>query len=432
MTRYLLCALGVWIGAGVLMAVNCAQGQFGGAEQTAIVVAAGTSAPQAAAIEFGLYECGAAEPGRRVQIPLHSAQLRQVRAFADVPVEATSARGFADHFFSMPPGCWRVEARAVDASGRPVANCALARTPDTLIDAGHTQRYTMLTECAADEGPMIVDGRSNHSPRLGEVTVDTFRQPDGCQGLQVCASATDADGDLLNMHWSASGEHGEAVAVARTDPASTSQTGGEVTECVRLVGGRGQQGRQGRWDVEVTVRDTVDDDRSGPMTREDAYLTRHGVVTTSRDHRTVRAHTECEPRSCPDDPAERLEEIIYWITRDGELLAPTGDLSQARPGDMLDVEFEIAAGCQEQVSFASYTSSSTGDARREEVGSAFTRSYGPGRHLLWNMLPDCPFVVDLHLGERLSAADRPAAGNPYGARLIDTFAGGSGECGVGD
>jgi hypothetical protein len=427
MTRYLLCALGLSVGVGLLMAANCAQGQFGGAERTALVVAAGTAAPAAAAIEFGLYECGEAEPTRRVEIPLQSARLAELRTFADVPVEASQAKGFADHHFLVEPGCWRVEAGAVDAVGRPAASCARARTPDTLIDAGYTQRYTLLTECAADEGPVIVDGRANHPPRLVDVSVDTMGEPDGCQSLEICATASDPDRDRLEMHWSARDRHGKAAALARPKrPAARRQGGGELTECVRLAGG------EGRWDVDVTVRDVVDDASGGSMSREDLYLTGHALVTASHDSRALRAHTECQPHSCPDDPSERIDEVIYWITRDGELLAPTEDLSQARPGDMIDVEFEVARGCQQKVTFASYTSASAEEGRREEVGSAFTRSYGPGRHLLWNMVPDCRFVVDLHLGDRLGAQERPAAGNPYGARLIDSFAGGEGACDAGD
>jgi hypothetical protein len=47
--------------------------------------------------------------------------------------------------------------------------------------------------------------------------------------------------------------------------------------------------------------------------------------------------------------------------------------------------------------------------------------------MLWNVLPDCEFVADLHLGAPLEAAERTGQ-NPYGGKLIDSFSGGRTAC----
>ncbi len=452
MVRNALCVLGVSAAAVLLAVANCASADFYwsgdgfgvfGDQNTqsgaTIEVAAGApAAAGAAAIEFRLFACAAQADPESATVPVQAAQLREFAGFGDLPLETRVDHTYSDHVFEVDSGCYQVLAQPVDASGRPIEGCSAAKTPDTYIDAAHSQRYAMLADCDAQNGDLrqgnaqedstdavTVDGRTNHSPRVAELSVERRTLDRRCESVEICATARDRDDDALTMHWSLSS--GEAANLRL--PAPTRSSGaGHLTECVQFEPGQFEPG-QSQWKLEVTAKDLREDGDGEPVTFEDAYLGEHGLVSRSADSRSIEFETACDADTCPQDPGERISGLTYWITRDGKLLEPTDDLGEVQPGDMVDVEFELAQGCRDtQLTFASYTTSKPENPQREEQASVFTRTYDGGTHLLWNVLPDCPFVVDLHLGGALGAAERTADADPYGGRLIDSASGGEGDC----
>lgn len=435
------------MGAVLLAVANCASadfywsgegfGVFGdkNAQSSATIeVAAGAPAAMgAAAIEFRLSACAAQGAEESATVPVQAAELREFAGFGDLPLETRVEHNYSDHVFEVGSGCYQIVAQPVDASGRPIEGCSSAKTPDTYIDPAHNQRYAMLADCDLEQADaqrdsadaVSVAGRINHAPRVAEITVERRDLDRRCESVEICATARDRDDDALTMRWSLSSREQANLRV----PAPTRSSGpGHLTECVQFEPGQFEPG-QSQWELEVTAKDLREDGDGESVTFEDAYLSEHGLVTRSADSRSIEFETACEAGTCPQDPRERISGLTYWITRDGELLAPTEDLGQVRPGDMVDVEFEVAEGCRDtQVTFASYTTSDPEDPQREEQASVFTRTYDGGTHLLWNVLPDCPFVVDLHMGRALDAAERTAEADPYGGRLIDSASGGEGDC----
>ncbi|QDG50947.1 hypothetical protein FIV42_09435 [Persicimonas caeni] len=394
---------------------------FGQERHTGLSVAAGAAAGErAGAMRVELYACGKTQPTEQVDVPFEAASLEEFAAFGDLSVELGAEHRFADMSWGLAEGCYYVTAQPVDRAGEPLESCSQVRTPSTFLDPGQSQRFALVSSCdTPGEGAIEVAGQPNHAPRVADVRIDRHGADNVCDTVEICATARDRDGDVMTMHWSVTAEEGNALHL----PAPKRTEGrGQLTECVEITPGKG------KWNFEVTVRDQLEDGRRY-ITYEDAYLGNYGVIAHSRDTRSFPLEAHCSQTKCPDDPQRRITDITYWITRNGRLLEPTDDLSRVREGDMVDVEFDVAPGCSgTQVTFASYTgSTSEGSRTRAEQASVFSRSYDEGSHLLWNVLPDCKFIADLHLGAPLEAAER-AEERPYGDRLLDSFAGGRTAC----
>lgn len=425
MAAKLASVLLIVLGAGLITANNCANAQWpwlDETEQSTITVAAGADATgPARAVEFRLVACGAEHPEKVVEVPFQATALGELPAFYDASLRVDPGYAFSERSFSVDNGCYRVEARAVDGAGEPVETCDAVRTPDLFLEGAHDEQYALVAGCDdAITEAVEVDGERNHPPNLTDLSVERRDTGGQCEAARVCAKARDRDGDALQMLWKATTPSGARLDLPRPE---ASGANGRRTECVDL-GGRAET-----IDVQVTVLDRTEALGARPMTREDAFLSERRLVVRSRDAGAVRVDSKCSSASCPDEPAERIDDVTYWITREGTLLAPTDDLSEVRPGDMVDVEFDVAPGCDDtEVTFASYTTSGGEKPRREEAASVFRRTYKPGHHLLWNVVPDCAFAADLHVGEPLDATRLPTDGDPYGDRLIDTATGGQGEC----
>jgi hypothetical protein len=429
MNKELLTAFGLLVGTGVFVVANGMDAQFAfsssDARQPVIGVAAGAPAgDRGAAMELELYRCGAETPTKSAQVPFAAASLAEFAAMEHLPVQTSGEHAFSETYWTVDEGCYFVTSRPVDGAGRPIDDCTTARTPDTFVDNGHTQEFALVSSCDRPVPDRIeVAGRLNHAPTVASMAVDRIEDSQSCDTIEICATARDLDADPMVMHWSVSTEPGDERAKPLHLPAPVRSEGEtHLTECVEITPGTGS------WSVDVTVRDQLrddlDDERPRLIAYEDYYLGNWGLVANSRDTRSVSIDADCDKATCPEDPKERITDLNYWITRDGRLLAPTDDLSRVQEGDMVDVEFEVAPGCTDtQVTFASYTGE-----RREKQASVFSRTYDPGPHLLWNVLPDCKFRADVHLGPPLGDEERPGADNPYGEHLIDSFAGGEASC----
>lgn len=418
--RKVLSVFGLFVGAGVFFVANGMDFNlatvFGPQRDAGLSVAAGAAAGERAdAMKLELFACGKRQPAERVHVPFEAANLGEFASFGDLPVEVGADHSFADISWKLDEGCYYVTAQPVDRFGEPIENCSTVRTPSTFLDPGQRQRFALVSSCdVPGEGAVEIAGQPNHPPRVADIRIERHGADNVCDTVEICATARDRDGDVMAMHWSVSAERGNALHL----PAPQRTEGhGQLTECVEITPGKG------KWRFEVTVRDQLEDGRRY-ITYEDAYLVNYGLVAHSRDTRTFPIEANCSQAKCPTEPQERITDVTYWITRNGRLLAPTDDLSRVREGDMVDVEFEVAPGCSgTKATFASYTGQD-----REEQASVFSRSYDEGSHMLWNVLPDCNFVADFHLGPPLEAAARTGE-NPYGDKLIDTVAGGRTACG---
>lgn len=420
MNKSVLSVFGFMIGGGALVLAGGMDtdlaNYFGEKEPARVTVAAGAATQgRAEGMRLELFACGAETPAETVHIPFQGGSLGEFSSFVDMPVDTGADHEFSAMSWQLGEGCYYVTAQPVGPSKEALSGCSTARTPHTFVDAGQSQRLALISSCDSPEaGGIEVAGDVNHAPTVADVMIDEIGGGHTCDTIEVCATARDPDGDPMTMHWQVNAEKGRPLHLPA--PRRTERRG-RLTECVELTPGKGQ------WQFEVSVRDQVEDGGRF-VTFEDAYVARHGLVADSRDTVSFDVDADCTTATCPKDPKERITDIKYWITRDGRLLSPTDNLEGAKPGDMVDVEFDVAPGCSgTQVTFASYTGKD-----RAEQASVFSRTYDAGTHLLWNVLPDCEFVADLHLGPAVSGGGNAGGDNPYGERLIDSFAGGEAAC----
>jgi hypothetical protein len=344
-----------------------------------------------------------------------------------MPVRTETPHRFADIAWRVDAGCYQVRARVVDAAGRAVATCDSAGTPSTFLSPNQSQAYALLLDCGGERSPGLrVRGELNHAPALAPLRVERQARSSGCSATKICASARDRDADPMSMHWSVTGAEGQKLQIPQPQVRiRNSRERSERTECIVLEPGVGAAR------IDVTVRDLAGESslrHARPISFEDIYLGDFGLVAQSRAYRTVQVQNTCRPATCPEDPAARIRNIRYWISRDGALLAPTADLSRVREGDTVDVRFEVAPGCDEvRLTFASFydplrqRDPAAGPYSRP--ASIFTRIYDAGAHMLWNVLPECRFRVELRLG--------PPEGRETEAAplyIIDSFSGGTRAC----
>lgn len=169
----------------------------------------------------------------------------------DNPLDAGSAHLFADHFATLPAGCYDVTATPLTADGAVSADCRSATRRGVRVDEGVTTEIFLLNQCAgADPGALDAISTLNHQP---EVSVHFPESKFGTCGAPrvMCATAVDPDRDPLRFDWTP-GEgsptaHGPTPVSRSVDPVS-----GAVTECVSF-----EPTESGRYDVNVRVYDLL-------------------------------------------------------------------------------------------------------------------------------------------------------------------------------
>lgn len=413
----------------------------------------GAGVERGAGIRFELSECASAGPTQSVTIPLWADSMRRFRAFSQLHLRPEVAHRFGDVSWQVAPGCYRVRAHVVDQAGTSIATCNSADSPNSFLETGDSQNYVFLLDCATSPEPsrsagVRLEGILNRPPRLDPIEINPLpgATDASCSMTEVCATAHDLDGDPLKMEWTLRSKTGRLLPTPTPRVHQQHRAGKSTqTECLTLPADTRVR------DIDVSVRD-LSGALPSPSTLwrgaaptpdallsfEDLYLGDFGLIATSGDRKSRSIDNTCDPASCPEDPAERIRSIRYWIARDGRLLTPTTDLSQVREGDTVDVEFDIAPGCQAtRVNFSSFHMRAIHDTPQknapETTISSASNTYDPGTHILWNLLPNCQFRVEFRVAQTASA-DTPAARIEASEhalpqfQLIDSFDGGERPC----
>lgn len=386
--------------------------------------AAYQSVERGAAMRFELSECAGPRPLESATVPLWAGAVQRFRAFAHLRVRPQSAHRFGDITWQVPPGCYRVRAAVVDRAGVAVGACEPAHSPNSFLEVGESQSYVFLLECRAfsehaRSAGIRLQGVLNRAPRLAPLQLTELKADAlSCPQTRVCARAQDPDGDPLRFEWTLRTESGHALRA----PAPTAQHADQTQRVECLTLGADTPAHS----VEVTVRDLsgalpAPSTPASLLSFEDLYLGDFGLIAPSHDRQSARLQRTCERAECPANPADRVQRIRYWIARDGQLLPPTPDLSQVRPGDTVDVEFDLLPGCgPTRVEFATYQLATSADAPTNHpptphspgAVSLAANTFASGTHILWNMLPDCPFRVELRVAPAI-------AGHPL--QQVDAF-----------
>ena len=115
----------------------------------------------------------------------------------------------------------------------------------------------------------------NHPPTLEDLVFEPSKFISSCNGVEVCATAVDPDGDPVTFTWEQ--ESGAPIARGPSVTRTTLNDDGSVTQCVVL-----QTGAVGDYDLKVTVYDMAFDDQ-GELVPVEQLLAAQGDPTASRD-----------------------------------------------------------------------------------------------------------------------------------------------------
>lgn len=113
--------------------------------------------------------------------------------FEGRPLDASSEHVFADLFVTVEEGCFDVTATPI-TTGSP---CMAAHALNVRVEAGKTTEVFLLNQCEGKSpGALDVVSALNRPPVIKDVSFDKSKFTATCEPQQVCATASDPDGDL--------------------------------------------------------------------------------------------------------------------------------------------------------------------------------------------------------------------------------------------
>ncbi len=152
----------------------------------------------------------------------------------NAPFAAGSEHPAADQFFTVAAGCYSVSVTPVTAAGTASEDCLGARVAEVVVHDGETTEITVVIQCEGEGvGGLDVIVVVNRPPFIKHVEYRPSKLTPACEPVMICASATDPDGDPIDIVW----EH-TAGAPFSVGPEQAFLDGGpgEVTSCVQVVG----------------------------------------------------------------------------------------------------------------------------------------------------------------------------------------------------
>lgn len=213
-----------------------------------------------------------------------------IPAFEGKPFDPESEHIFGDHYFLLPVGCYDVTSQPLKAaSAEPSDSCYAAHARRVEVVDGLTTEITLISECLGPgRGGLDVVTTLNHPPTLEDLTFEPSKFVSTCNGVEVCATAVDPDGDPLEFTWkqTAGSKVARGPAVTRT----TLNMDESVTQCVVL-----QTGAVGDYEMQVTVYDLAYD-ADGALARIEDLLAAQGDPVPSHDDLALPIHAGID---CP-------------------------------------------------------------------------------------------------------------------------------------
>ncbi|MBI2895313.1 MAG: hypothetical protein HYY06_17290 [Deltaproteobacteria bacterium] len=149
------------------------------------------------------------------------------------------ARQFGDEFFVLPQGCYDIKVEAILADGS-LSTCGPALAPGVRVNDGLTTERLLVLQCpGVPNGGLDGSTIFNQPPLLQDVEFRPSKFLFECEAAaQVCARATDLDGDPLRFEWSTCGTRSFYQPFTVVDRRIEPNTGGlapSIVECVNVV-----------------------------------------------------------------------------------------------------------------------------------------------------------------------------------------------------
>ena len=268
----------------------------------------------------------------------------EVPGGADAP---PSGGLIADHFELLPAGCYDVLLQVLGPDGEPLPGCSPAQATRVEVSDAQTTEIVLVTRCTSlgpvpdpdpdpepdpDPPPPV-----NGPPTVTGITYDATDQPYECEPVEVCVTAEDLEGDLIEFIWQ---QTSGPLPAREPEATAASSDGNAATRCVRIV-----PTERGTYTFAARVYDLVDT-VDGRRRREDV-LADLGVGEGSHDEVTLTLDVSWDVDiACyaPDVFTLRLLPGVRRVTRDSGCGWHTPSLFYCDPEQWADTAVTCPGG----------------------------------------------------------------------------------------
>lgn len=202
------------------------------------------------------------------------------------PMASSSTHRFADVFMMLPVGCYDIYAQPANFDGGPSGDCLAAWATDQRVTEGQVADVFLLVQCRGEAtGAIDVTTVFNRAPSLVHLQYVHSKFVRACERVQICATATDPDGDPLTFRWSVMA--GPATFTVVSDAVN----GSSASECIELV-----PPVEGTYRFQVTVYDMMEAN-DGTLVRVEDWLSSQGYGSQSQDEQNFPLYVaQCLPQ----------------------------------------------------------------------------------------------------------------------------------------
>ena len=211
---------------------------------------------------------------RNAESAIHDFDLPgDVTDFQTGPIDATGTHQFADHYEVLPVGCYDVNAQPLMEGGVNSEDCASAFANGVEVEDGMTTEVFLVSQCkGAELGGLDAVLALNKPPQVDQLTFAPSKFVQAGQASMVCATASDPNGDPMEIEWIQVSGQGATPAEA-----SSEQQNGTITECVNIT-----PSKPGTSWYEVRIYDLFRG-ANGELTRVETWLRDEGYPNDSHD-----------------------------------------------------------------------------------------------------------------------------------------------------
>lgn len=233
-------------------------------------------------VRYEISECGGAGAPIVLESDLQSQSASGAIELGDNPLDAGSAHRFSNMFQVLVPGCYDLLVRPMQADGTPSAQCTPANKNAVAVTGGQTSVVQLMMQCSQeDRGALDAIVSLNHAPLVTDIQFEDTSFVCG-DSAQVCVTATDVDGDPLDI------EIQPPTACSFAGPSSVTGTDSTtgIERCFELA-----CSTAGRHEMVARAFDQVHED--GELIRIEDWLAREGYANQSRSELAFPIFFDC-------------------------------------------------------------------------------------------------------------------------------------------
>jgi hypothetical protein len=247
-----------------------------------------------------------------------------IPAFDGKPFDPASEHIFGDHYFLLPVGCYDVTSQPLKAESEENSeSCYAGHARKVEVVDGLTTEIVLISQCLGPgRGGLDVVTTLNHPPVLEDLVFEPSKFVSSCNGVEICVTAVDPDGDPIEFAWEQTA--GETFARGPEVTQTTLNDDGTITQCVVL-----QTGSVGDYEMKVSAYDLAFDE-GGELARIEELLAAQGDPAESHDDLLFPVYAGVE---CPI-VGKSVVMVLTLHGPEGETLSP--DLAVTLAGNAVD------------------------------------------------------------------------------------------------